>query len=42
MLNAVNSQNFDDIEDKHEFYRSAWVELGIMEMLERYHNWLNS
>lgn len=42
VLNAIDSQRFDDIEEKHEFYRSAWVELGIMEMLERYHNWLNS
>lgn len=31
-----------DIGEEHEFYRRAWVEIGIMEMLEHYHNWLNS
>ena len=42
VLNATNSQNFDDIGEKNEFYRRAWVEIGIMIMLEHYHNWLNS
>lgn len=42
VLSAVDAQNFDDIGKEHEFYRRAWVELGIMEMLEHYHNWLNS
>ena len=42
VLETTNKQNFDDIGEKHEFYRRAWVEIGIMEMLEHYHNWLNS
>lgn len=42
VLDAVESQSFDDVGEKHEFYRRAWVEIGIMEMLEHYHNWLNS
>lgn len=42
VLNALDSENFDDIGEKHEFYRYAWVELGIMVMLEHYHNWLKS
>lgn len=42
VLNATDNKNFDDIGEEHEFYRRAWVEIGIMEMLEHYHNWINS
>lgn len=42
VVDATEKQNFDDIGEEHEFYRRAWVEIGIMEMLERYHNWINS
>ena len=42
VLNAVDKQDFDDIGEEHEFYLHAWVEIGIMEILEHYHNWLNS
>lgn len=42
VLNAMDNQNFYDIGEEHEFYRRAWVEIGVMEMLEHYHNWLNS
>lgn len=41
VLTSLSRQNFDDIGEEHEFYRYAWVEIGIMEMLEHYHNWLN-
>lgn len=42
VLETTDNQNFNDISEKHEFYRRAWVEIGIMEMLKHYHNWLNS
>ena len=42
VLTATNEQNFIDLGEEHEFYRRAWVEIGIMEILEHYHNWLNS
>lgn len=41
VLETTNRQNFNDIGEEHEFYRRAWIEIGIMEMLEHYHNWLN-
>ncbi len=42
VLKAVDSHTFEDSDEKSEFYHRAWVEIGIMEMLEHYHNWLNS
>lgn len=42
VMSAVDKNNFEDIGEEHEFYRRAWVEIGIMEVLEHYHNWLNS
>ena len=42
VLKATEKQHFEDIGEEHEFNRRAWVEIGIMEMLEHYHNWLNS
>lgn len=42
VLTATDKQHFADVGEEHEFYRRAWVEIGIMEMLEHYHNWLNS
>lgn len=27
---------------QHEDYRRAWVEVGFMKMIEKYHNWINS
>lgn len=42
VLTAINKQHFEDIGEEQEFYHRAWVEIGIMEMLEHYHNWLNS
>ena len=42
VLKAVDSHTFEDIGEKSEFYRRAWVGVGVMEMLEHYHNWLNS
>lgn len=42
VLKYIDSQNFKDDGEKSEFYHRAWVEIGIMEMLEHYHNWLNS
>lgn len=42
VMSAVDRHNFDDLGEEHEFYRRAWVELGIMEMLKHYHEWLNS
>lgn len=41
VLKSVEKQNFEDDGEEHEHYRSAWVEIGIMEMLEHYHKWLN-
>ena len=41
VIESANKHNFDDIGEEHEFIRRAWVEIGIMEMLEHYHNWLN-
>ena len=38
---AMEKENFDELGDRHEFYRRAWVEIGIMEVLELYHNWLS-
>lgn len=38
---AMEQETFDDLGCKHEFYRRAWVENGIMEVLELYHNWLS-
>lgn len=40
-MSATEKQNFTDIAEEYEFIRRAWVEIGIMEMLEHYHNWLN-
>lgn len=40
-MSATEKQSFTDIAEEHEFIRRAWVEIGIMEMLEHYHNWLN-
>lgn len=42
VLNVVNEKTFCEAGEEHEFYRRAWVEIGIMEMLEHYHNWLSS
>lgn len=28
--------------NQHEDYRRAWVEVGFMKMIEKYHNWINS
>lgn len=42
VLNAVSEKTFCEVGEENEFYRRAWVEIGIMEMLEHYHNWLNS
>lgn len=42
VMKSVNSNNFTDEGEKHEFIRRAWVEIGVMEMLEHYHNWLNN
>lgn len=41
VMSATEQKKFTDIGEKHEFIRRAWVEIGIMEMLEHYHNWLN-
>lgn len=38
VMSATEKQNFADIAEEHEFIRRAWVEIGIMEMLEHYHN----
>lgn len=41
---SVEEMNFsdDEIGMEHETYRRAWVEIGIMRVLEQYHNWVNS
>ena len=41
VMESTDKHNFDDIVEENEFMRRAWVEIGIMEMLEHYHNWLN-
>lgn len=41
VMDSVSKHTFDDIGEEYEFSRRAWVEIGIMEMLEHYHNWLN-
>lgn len=41
VMSATEKQSFTDIAEEHEFIRRAWVEIGVMEMLEHYHNWLN-
>lgn len=42
VMKSADSNNFADEGEKHEFIRRAWVEIGVMEMLEHYHNWLNN
>lgn len=42
VMKSADSNNFTDEGEKHEFIRRAWVEIGVMEMLEHYHNWLNN
>ena len=42
VLGAMDKQNFEDVGEENEFYRRAWVEVGIIKVLEQYHNWINS
>ncbi len=42
VIEAESKHNFKDVGEEHEFNRRAWVEIGVLEMLEHYHNWLNS
>jgi len=42
VMKSVENNNFTDEGEKHEFIRRAWVEIGVMEMLEHYHNWLSN
>lgn len=42
VIDAQSKHTFNDIGDEHEFHRRAYVQIGILEMLEHYHNWLNS
>ena len=39
---STQKQQFSDPGEEMEFHTRAWVELGFMELLEHYHNWLNS
>lgn len=42
VIDSVDKQNFDDSLEEYEFFRRQWTSSCVMEMLQHYHNWLNS